>query len=188
MRPRAVIPLIACVTFAVATLPAHAFEHRLQLGADLFYAQQFIDETNRPPGGGAGVRLRYGFNDLLAIAFDASWAGHAVVAQDETMVLRQIATVAGGINYAVDVSRVVPYLGLLLGVSVAVDDGQSTPSFLIDLGGGLDWSITPDFSLGASISYQITVAEGMLPGRLCVGVRLSWERSFARSGHDAPSQ
>lgn len=187
MRPRTVIPLILCVTCVVATPPARAFEHRLQLGADLFYAQQFIDEVNRPPGGGLGVRLRYGLSDMIALAFDASWAGHAAVSQDETTVLRQIVTAAAGINYAVDVSRIVPFLGLLVGVSVEVDAAEATPSFLIDLGGGIDWSITPGFSLGVSLSYQLTVAsEGLLPGRLCAGVRLNWEHAHASSRPEAP--
>jgi hypothetical protein len=180
MRLRALIPLIACVTCTVAARRACAFDHTLQLGGDLFYAQQFVDETIRPPGAGVGARLRYGFNDVLALAFDASWAGHGAVARDDSTVLRQFATVAGGIHYAADVSRIVPFLGLLVGVSFQIDAGEATPAFLVDLGGGLDWSIVPDFSLGLSLSYQLTVADGLLPGRLCVGIRLNWERRFAR--------
>lgn len=161
---------------------AVAFDHELQLGGNLFYAQQFIDEETRPPGGGIGFHGRYGLNDWIAIAFETAWAGHSYTLMPKGVtVLRQLVTASVGVHYAIDVFRFLPYISLLIGASTTIQEGVTAVAFLLDAGGGVDWMITDDLSFGISATYQFTVGEEIVPARLCVSVRLSWHRLFARS-------
>ncbi len=175
------IGVLFALAVAAAPTPAQAFDHELQLGADLFYSKQFTDAGNFH-GGGAGARLRYGFTDAIAIAAKAAWAGHSVINEDEEeeeeeeSAFRQIVTGAVGVHYAVDVFFLVPYLSVLTGVLASFEDGGTQPFFLLDVGGGMDWMVTSSFSIGVSATYQLAVGATVIPARLCVSLRLSWHR------------
>lgn len=175
--------LVATLALTCFMMPAEAvaFDHELQLGGNLFYAQQFVDEETRPPGGGIGFRGRYGFNDWIAIAFETAWAGHALtLLPKEETVLRQLITAAVGVHYAIDVFRFLPYLSLMVGASTTIQQGETQVSFLLDAGGGVDWMVTQSLSVGVAATYQFTVGELIVPARLCVSLRLSWHRVFNR--------
>jgi hypothetical protein len=92
----------------------------------------------------------------------------------------QVVTAAGGIVYAVDVDRVVPFLALHVGTSVSIEEQEASAAFLLDIGGGIDWSVAREFSIGLAASYQLTATDELLPARLFISIRLNWERALGR--------
>lgn len=154
---------------------AWALDRQLTVGGDLSYAHEFIDESG--PGVGAGLHVSYGLTDAVAVGGAVAWANHFDDSGAE-LDLRQTITASAGFYYALDVFRVVPYLGLLMGAAVAIDAEGTHAGYLLDLRGGADVIATPSFTVGVELAYQFVVGEDILPARLVASVRLSWRHIF----------
>jgi hypothetical protein len=153
---------------------ALALDRQLLLGGDVSYAQEFVDESG--PGAGTGLHVSYGLTDAVAVGGIVGWAGHAARSGEE-LDLRSTVTAAAGLYFVLDVIRIVPYLGLLVGAAVSVDDDVAA-GYLLDVRGGADVIVTPSFMAGLELTYQLVVGRDILPARLVVSARLSWRHLF----------
>lgn len=177
MRRRETRFLILAIVAAGLATPgaARALDRQLTLGGDLSYAHEFIDESG--PGVGAGLHVSYGLTDSVAVGGVVAWANHFDDTADE-LDLRQTITASVGFYYALDVFRVVPYLGLLMGAAVSVDGEGTHAGYLLDVRGGADVIVRPSFTTGVELAYQLIVGDEILPARLVASVRLSWRHIF----------
>ncbi len=153
---------------------AWALDRQLLLGGDLSYAHEFIDESG--PGGSAGAHMWYGITDAVAVGGQLAWAGHVTTIDDSTE-LRHVITAAAGIWYVLDIIRVVPYIGLVSGAAVSIQDGAAA-SYLVGINGGADVIVTPQLMVGFDVGYQFLVGKDILPARLTASFRLSWRHIF----------
>ncbi len=174
------------IFLAVSIAPriGHSFERQLQLGVDLFYAQ-FFDPVDTETilavhGGGLAGRARWGVSDALAIDGQVSWAGHSLPLQSGDTLLRQAATAAVGLRWAIDVFELVPSLAVLVGGHFVFQDTIVAPAFLLDLQGALDWDVREDLAIGVGFAYQMSFGSFGVPNRLLVSVRFSWQHVIAR--------
>lgn len=169
-----------CTTFSILILllaipsVVWALDRQLLLGGDLFYAHEFIDESG--PGTGAGLHVSYGLTDAVAVGGILGWAGHFADAGDD-LDLRHTVTAAAGMYFVLDVIRVVPYLGILTGAAVSIDE-EVRPGYLLDIRGGADVIVTPSFMFGIELTYQLVVGRDILPARLVASIRFSWRKIF----------
>jgi hypothetical protein len=177
MRHRDTRFLIAAVVAAGLAAPcaAWALDRQLTVGGDVSYAHEFIDESG--PGVGAGLHVSYGLTDSVAVGGAVAWANHFDDSGDE-LDLRQTVTASAGFYYALDVFRVVPYLGLLMGAAVSIDGEGTHAGYLLDIRGGADVIATPSFTVGVELAYQFIVGDDIVPARLGASVRLSWRHIF----------
>jgi hypothetical protein len=166
------------VALAALTVPCwvSAFEGELQLGADLSYVHEFQTETNNP-GGRVALRGAYAVTDYLAVTAYTSWSGlaarDAAAESQGPLELRQHLTATAGVIYALDVLRIVPFMGLGLGVG-AIHQDQWSASFLISALAGFDWKWTHDWSTGFEVAYELLLGTDLIPARLCFSLRASW--------------
>ena len=121
-----------------------------------------------PWGGGGGLDLRVGVSEALALRLTGSTTAHAVsaITDPATGALKDpggtlLAFHAGvGVTYTVDILRLVPTIEAslgLLGTSIKAPGGAtwtSTYAFGIQLGLGLDYLVTPRWSVGAVLRYH----------------------------------
>jgi len=168
--------LVLAVTAMTVPPSVSAFEGELQLGADLSYVHEFQTATNNP-GGRVALRGGYAVTDYLAVTAYTSWSGLAArdIADESQgpLELRQYITATAGVIYALDVLRVVPFMGLGLGVG-AIHQGQWSTSFLISALAGFDWKWTHDWSTGFEVAYELLLGTDIIPARLCFSLRMSW--------------
>jgi len=171
--PRGFVALFVVALLSLHSRPARAFDEELQLGLDLAYAVEMGIEGERNHGGGLRGRFRYGLTDAFAVACSIGWGAHAVLVSEGAHVPRNVFTVEIGVIYALDIMRIVPYAGVLVGVAFTSGDGQEA-AFSVDLAGGLDLFATQSFSVGLEVAYQLLVASEPAPSRLLVSLRLNW--------------
>lgn len=159
-------------TLIVLSSPSQvwAVDRQITFGGDLFYAHEFIDASG--PGTGAGLHVSYGLNDFIAVGGIVGWAGHFADFGDD-IDLRHTITAATGIYFILDIIRVIPYLGILSGVALLVDD-DAAAGYLLDIRGGADVIVTPSFMVGLELAYQLIVGRDILPARLVASIRFSW--------------
>jgi hypothetical protein len=170
------VPWLAIIV-ALATIPAEsqAYDRQLVLGADLSYAHELVDESG--PGGGVGVHAWYKISDYVAVGGQLAWAGLAADDGEGGAELRNVITAAAGLYYILDIIRIVPYAGLLVGAAVGLQDGVDA-SYLLQICGGADFLVNPFFTTGLELSYQFLVGESIMPARLVISIRLNWRHMF----------
>lgn len=176
MRPA--LPLLAALAgLALWASPrsADALENDLQLGLDLSYAHESGVEDGQH-GAGAGLWVRWGATDAIGVTGLVAWSGQVLSPEDESAPsLRHVATMAAGFLYAVDVLRIIPYLGVMVGAAVAAE-AEPHASFLVLGHGGFDFLWTRAFSTGVDVAAQLLVGEQVGPVRVVASVRLSWHQ------------
>lgn len=160
---------------ALIATEAQAHDRQLVLGADLSYAQEFVDESG--PGGGVGVHAWYKISDWVAVGGQLAWAGLAASDADGESQLRDVITATAGLYYILDVIRIVPYAGLLMGAAIGIQDGVDA-AYLLQVCAGGDFMVNPFFTTGLEVAYQLLVGEEVMPARLVVSVRLNWRHMF----------
>ncbi len=161
------------VLFFVLAMPASARAlDSLVLGGDLSYAHQFTGDGLH--GGGAGFHVWYSFTDYIAVGSTVAWAGHAAPSADgDETELRHVITAAAGMYFIADIIRFVPYLGLLSGVAVSIQD-ETQVDYLLNIALGADVLINASFTTGVELTYQLLVGDEVVPARLVASVRLNW--------------
>ncbi len=158
--------------FVVLSFPAKALAlDSIVLGGDLSYAHEFTGDGH--PGGGAGFHIWYSFANWVAVGGTVAWAGHAAPGADGENELRNVITAAAGIYFILDIIRVIPYLAVLPGVAISIQD-ETEVDYLLQISGGLDLMVNARFTTGLELSYQLLVGDDILPARLLATVRVSW--------------
>jgi hypothetical protein len=144
----------------------------LVIGGDLSFAHEFVGDGN--PGGGAGGHIWYSFADFVAVGGMVGWAGHAAPSADGSDTeLRNVITAAAGMYFILDIIRVVPYIGLLSGVAVSLQN-ETEVDYLLNIAAGADVLVNAFFTVGLELDYQLLVGDDILPARLVVSVRMNW--------------
>jgi opacity protein-like surface antigen len=150
IRTAALLAALLVVSFAPN---ARAVERQWHAGIDAGYANLFADGTSS--GFGGGGHLAYGLTDAF----------NAMLELDVTRQPGDAATTvlsgALGAAYTLDVTRWVPYAGLLGGVyHLSGDYSQTAPGFQIAL--GLDYQFQRNWAAGAQIRYHSIFASDPL--------------------------
>lgn len=151
------------------------------------YAITYVD-ARAPSGGGVGGQVGFGVTDALTLEASGFVSWHPVGAS-KTMAAGTIGEFAAmvGVNYSLDVIRLVPSFDLQLGVlGVRGDAGfhdtaksnavaASSTAFGLALGFGLDYLLTRRIALGVVVRYQAFLTDiTRIPVYLFVGPRLTF--------------
>ena len=150
---RSALPL---VVLAALARPAAAGEDEYQLGVVPAYAVVDFD-SRLPSGAGIAVYGVYGLSDWLSLRASAVISWHPADADKDKMLPAGTITVVGafgGIRYAFDLLRTVPYLDLSLGMIYADGAGDNGSAFSYQAALGFDRLQTPRWSWGAMVAYQ----------------------------------
>jgi hypothetical protein len=149
MRYRSfVLRLLLPATFGVTSLlfvaDARAFERQWHAGADVGFADLFGDHGS--VGWGAGGHMAYGLNDAFNALLDVTWSHHGDVRTN-------VASAALGAAYTLDVTRLVPYGGALVGgYRVSGDTTANVLGLQLVLGADYQWS--RQFALGLELRWH----------------------------------
>lgn len=170
---RQVIKALGVLTLLVGlSFPSQAMAlDSLVLGGDLSYAHEFTGDGH--PGGGAGFHIWYSFASWVAVGGTVAWAGHSAPGVDGENELRNVITAAAGIYFIVDIIRVIPYLAVLPGIAISIQD-ETEVDYLLQISGGIDVMVNARLTTGVELSYQLLVGDDILPARLVASVRMSW--------------
>jgi hypothetical protein len=151
------------------------------------YALAYVD-SRAPSGGGGGVEVGFGVTESLTLKASTFLSWHAVDATMTTPSGTMSAFSAMlGINYALDVIRIVPSFDVAVGVlglrgDAAFGDNATanalvkpSTAFAIQLGFGVDYLITRQISVGAVVRYHALVTDiTRIPVYLYVGPRVTF--------------
>ena len=154
---------------------AEALENQLIVGGSLDYALEFDDELQH--GGGVGVHSWFGLTDAVAIGGRIAYAAHAAPNDEGDNELRNVITAAAGLYFVLDIIRVIPYAGVLIGAAVEIEDDVAA-SYLMNVCIGADVIITATLTSGLEVSYQALIGDDILPARLVISARMSWRHLF----------
>lgn len=187
MRPgvaRGYVPFVrfGLCLLAVAALarPAFAGEDEWQLGIVPAYAVVDFD-SRLPSGAGISAYGVYGISDWFSLRASAVISWHPADAVKDKMLPEGTITVVGafgGIRYAFDLLRTVPYLDLSLGMIYADGAGDNGSAFSYQAALGFDRLQSPRWSWGAMIAYQGFISNfSKLPVYLYAGptLTLRWD-------------
>jgi hypothetical protein len=148
--------LSALVCVAALSHPAAAGEEEWQLGIVPAYAVVDFDQR-LPSGAGVSVYGVYGLTDWLSLRASAVVSWHPADANKDKMLPDGTITVIGafgGIRYAFDLLRTVPYLDLSLGAIYADGAGDHGAEFSYQAALGFDHLQSPRWSWGLVVAYQ----------------------------------
>ena len=174
MRVRTASLTSLAVAAVLSPRPAAALERELVLSPRVGYA------GSTGPVGGPGAVLElgahYGLNDAFSLY---GVGGYTVAFPDAPRGPRHGATLALGVVYALDVLRVVPYLGVGLRGDLLVGprDGWITPSAEARV--GLRWLLRRGFALSFEAAYAFpVVGRDLAADFLTVSVGVSFLRDL----------
>jgi hypothetical protein len=151
------------------------------------YAITYVD-TRAPSGAGAGVEVGFGITDALTLKASGFLSWHPVDATKMTAAgtIGEFAAMVG-INYSLDVIRLVPSFDLQVGLlglrgsASFVDSARSNtvaPSataFGVGLGFSLDYLLTRRIALGLVVRYHAFLTDiTRIPVYLFVGPRVTF--------------
>ena len=172
----------------VATLvPASARADYKQWSVSLFpaYAITYVD-SRAPSGGGGGAEVGFGVTDSLTLEASGFVSWHPVDVTKTTAAgtIGEFAAMVG-INYALDVIRLVPSFDLQIGVLGLRGDAafQTTPksntvvpsstAFGVGVGFNLDYLLTRHWAVGVVVRYHAFLTDiTRIPVYLFVGPRV----------------
>lgn len=151
MRAPSPIRLLAgsvALAAALAAPTANALDRELVISPRLGFAGSTGPVGG--PGATAEVGLHYGLNDAFSLY---AVGGYTLAFPDAPRGPRHGAMLSAGAIYAIDVLRVVPYLGLGIrgDLLVGPQDGWITPSAEARL--GLRWLLRRGFALSLEVAY-----------------------------------
>jgi hypothetical protein len=141
-----------CFVLSIATfvfaLPrtARAFERQWHVGVDAGYAQLFGQSGSAGFGGGA--HLAYGLSDMFNALLEVDATAHPGASS-------AVWSGAAGLAYTFDVTRAVPYAGLLVGVYAARGDFDKTAGML-QFALGFDYELDRNWAIG--IQFRAPIA------------------------------
>ena len=159
---------------------AHAGEEEWQVTLTPAYAVVDFD-TRTPSGAGLAVDVGYGITESLTVRAAVAWSAHPV---DENKMRKlgggtlQVTGAFGGIRYAFDLLRTVPYLNLGLGAIYASGPDPDSTNFSYEAAIGFDRLMSRRWAWGAIAAYHGFVSNySKLPVYLYVGPNISfrWE-------------
>jgi hypothetical protein len=180
----------SCLALALCLLPAapaHAEFKEWQVAAWPAYAVTYVDKR-APSGAGGGAEVGFGITESLTLKASGFLSWHPVSATKETSA-GTIGEFAGmlGINYALDVIRLVPSFEAWVGVlGIRGDAGFRTgakaqqvvpasTAFGIGVGFNLDYLVTRHVAVGLTVRYHAFVTDiTRIPVYLFVGPRVSF--------------
>jgi hypothetical protein len=175
----------------VATLvpaAAHADYKEWTLAAWPAYAVTYVD-TRAPSGAGGGVEVGFGISDSLTLKASGFMSWHPVDATKTTAAgtIGEFSAMVG-LNYSLDVIRLVPSFDLQLGVlglrgdAAFADSARSnavvpsSTAFGVGVGFSLDYLLTRRIALGVVVRYHAFLTDvTRIPVYLFVGPRITFK-------------
>ena len=181
MKKRATVLVAAALLMAG---DARATEHQHHVGIDGGVA--FISIADKPTlsvGGGGGVHYTYGLTDAFNLLVEGAFCAVALQEDPEPKHNRptMIENVGAGVAYTLDVTRWVPYIGLMVsGFSL---HGGSVEDVRFALGGtiagGLDYQLTRHVALGLAVRQHFLFSDfGNYPSYTQIFLRAEWVWGF----------
>jgi hypothetical protein len=143
-------PASSCAAAIVllTSFRAEAFERQWHAGVDAGYASLFGDASSGGFGGGA--HLAYGLSDAFNALLDVDFTRHGNANTS-------IWSAGAGVAYTLDVARIVPYAGLMLGGYKLTGDLSTTaPGLQIPL--GIDYHLDRSWAIGAQFRMHTIFA------------------------------
>jgi hypothetical protein len=183
------VVLRALLLAALVALPslAHAELKEWTVSAWPAYAVTYVD-TRAPSGAGGGLEVGFGITESLTLKAMGFMSWHPVAATKDTAA-GTLGEFAGmlGLNYALDVIRLVPSFDLALGVlGIRGDPGFSTSAranavvpastaFGIGVGFNLDYLVTRHVAVGVILRYHAFLTDiTRIPVYFFVGPRVTF--------------
>jgi hypothetical protein len=178
------LAVVVCLLFA---LPARADVKEWTLSAWPAYAITYVD-TRAPSGVGGGAEVGYGITESLTLKATGFLSWHPVAATKDTAG-GTIGEFAGmlGLNYTLDVIRIVPSFDVFLGVlGIRGDAGFATgaranavvpasTAFGVGIGFGIDYLLNRRVALGLVVRYHAFLTDlTRIPVYLFVGPRVTF--------------
>jgi hypothetical protein len=161
VKPRATV-LAAAALFIASD--ASAFERQHHLGIDGGVA--FISIDQKPTlsvGAGGGIHYAYGLSDAFNLLIEGAFCAVALQEDQEPLHNRptMIENVGAGVAYTLDVTRWVPYVGLMVsGFSL---HGGSVEDVRFAVGGtiaaGIDYQLTRRVALGVAVRQHFLLSD-----------------------------
>ena len=151
------------------------------------YAVTYVD-TRTASGAGGGVEVGFGVTDALTLKASGFVSWHPVDATKMTAAgtIGEFATMVG-VNYSLDVIRLVPSFDVMLGVVGIRGDASfhdtaktnavvpSSTAFGVGLGFNLDYLLTRHWALGVVVRYHAFLTDlTRIPVYLFVGPRVTF--------------
>lgn len=179
----------ALVLAIVTALPLSAGADRgdWTLSAGPAYAVTYVDARS-PSGGGGSLEVGFGLTESLTLKAAGFVGWHPVTAARPEATAGTLGAFSAtlGLNYALEVIRLVPSFDLVLGLfglrgaATFADDASSSrvvpaaTALAIGLGFGLDYLLTRQIALGVVVRYHALVTElNRVPIYLWVGPRVT---------------
>ncbi len=168
-RVRLAAAIAAALACALVAPAAHAEEDERAFSLSLSYARYTIPD-HEPDGGVIGIDYERGLSDAvwlrgsvgggLYYSDGPAYSGHAII----------------GLTYAFDVLKYVPYANVGVGaIIVAGDEFDTEIEPLIEIGGGVDFLRSREFSWGFVVRYETFTNETSF---VTSGVRMTWRWGF----------
>lgn len=169
------------VALLAVALPARAEEEQLRAGLQAGYA---ISQFDPRRGGGLAVggEVAYGLSDWLMLKARAGYSRHGLDAdmmKKLTESTGQVLLGSVGVEYALDVLKLVPTLELGVGASYILEDGRDNAvDLLLQVGVGMDYLLTRRYTVGLGAQYHVLLTDpSRVPVYVFIGPRaaMSWE-------------
>jgi hypothetical protein len=168
MRVRLVLPLsLALLAVTSLASPARAAEGEHKLGlAATFSTLPVSDKDGNETGAGAALHYAYGISDAFNVVAEA---GESIVALDQSLDTpttphtrpASVGSLGAGVVYTLDVLRIVPYGGVLLGgywlSGGTLDHGRAELGAQLAL--GVDYKINLRWSIGVGLREHFFVTD-----------------------------
>ena len=182
--------MLRALAIALATLvpvAAHADYKQWSVAVWPDYAITYVD-SRAPSGGGGGGEVGFGVSDSLTIKASGFVSWHPVDATKTTTAgtIGEFGAMAG-INYSLDVIRLVPSFDLQLGVlglrgDAAFSDSAkanavvpTSTAFGVGVGLSLDYLLTRHIAVGVVVRYHAFLTDiTRIPVYLFVGPRVTF--------------
>jgi hypothetical protein len=180
---------VLVLALAMVTGPATARADKKEWSFSAFpaYALTYVD-SRAPSGGGGGLEVGYGVTESLTLQASGFTSWHPVAAT-KTTAKGTLGEFAGmvGLNYALDVIRLVPSFDLSVGVlGIRGDSSFSTSAkanavvpastaFGFGLGFNLDYLVTRHIAVGVIVRYHAFLTDvTRIPVYIFVGPRVTF--------------
>lgn len=129
------------------------------LGLAPTYAFIVLDNKAEPRGGGASLFLTYGLSDAIALRLSGLWTGHNIEADEETEGgLYQVANVAFGLQYAIDLLSVTPSIEAGAGLLYLRYGDGSAVNLGLHFGLAVDYWLARWICVGAAFHYHAFIS------------------------------
>jgi hypothetical protein len=181
------VRLAAILVATLVPALAHADYKEWTIATWPAYAVTYVD-TRAPSGGGGGLEVGFGVTDSLTLKASGFMSWHPTDATKTTAAgtIGEFAAMVG-INYSLDVIRLVPSFDLQLGVlGLRGDAGfadtaksntvvPSSTAFGVGVGLSLDYLLTRHVALGVVVRYHAFLTDiTRIPVYLFVGPRVTF--------------